>query len=181
MALITRLSRLLRADAHAVLDRIEEPDLLLRQALREMEQELEQATRQVRVLEQERERLGDRDKALRETLARIGEDLELCLDAGQDELARGLIRRRLETERALDDLMRRCSGLDRELAERCEALSENRARYEALRSRAETLLDDSQSEGRPRDTRDAAGNYRPVSEQEIEVALLREKQRRERP
>lgn len=177
MALITRLSRLLRADAHAVLDRIEEPDLLLRQALREMEQELEQATRQVRVLEQERERSSVREKVLRETLARIGEDLALCLDAGQDELARSLIRRRLETERGVQALEQRLSGLDRELAERCETLAENRARYEDLRHRAETLLDDSQPDARPHDAR----NYAPVSEQEIEVALLREKQRRERP
>lgn len=181
MALITRLSRLLQADAHAVLDRIEEPDLLLRQSLREMEQELEQATRQVRALERERERSSVREKYLRETLARIGDDLALCLDAGQDELARGLIRRRLETERSVQALEQRQAGLERELAERCETLAENRARYEDLHRRAETQLDDAQADGRPFDTRDDAGNYRPVSEQEIEVALLREKQRRERP
>lgn len=177
MALITRLSRLLRADAHAVLDRIEEPDLLLRQALREMEQELEQATRQVRVLEQERDRSSVREKALCETLARIGDDLALCLDAGQDELARGLIRRRLETERGVQALEQRLSGLDRELTDRHKALAENRTRYENLRRQAETLLDDWQPDSRPHDARD----YAPVSEQEVEVALLREKQRRERP
>ena len=38
MALITRFSRLFRADLHAVLDRIEEPDVILRQAVREMEE-----------------------------------------------------------------------------------------------------------------------------------------------
>jgi phage shock protein A len=38
MALITRLSRLFQADMHAVLDKIEEPELLLRQAIREMEE-----------------------------------------------------------------------------------------------------------------------------------------------
>ena len=37
MALMTRVARLFRADLHAVLDRIEEPEVLLRQALREME------------------------------------------------------------------------------------------------------------------------------------------------
>ena len=40
MALITRVARLFRADLHAVLDRIEEPDVLLKQAVREMEEEL---------------------------------------------------------------------------------------------------------------------------------------------
>ena len=37
MALITRISRLFKADFHAVLDQIEEPEVLLRQAVREME------------------------------------------------------------------------------------------------------------------------------------------------
>ena len=34
MAIVTRLTRLFRADAHAVLDRLEEPEVLLRQAVR---------------------------------------------------------------------------------------------------------------------------------------------------
>ena len=41
MALITRISRLFQADFHAVLDRIEEPEQLLKQAIREMEDSLE--------------------------------------------------------------------------------------------------------------------------------------------
>ena len=40
MALIKRLSRLFAADLHAVLDQIEEPEALLKQAVREMEEEL---------------------------------------------------------------------------------------------------------------------------------------------
>ena len=40
MALINRVSRLFRADFHAVLDQIEEPELLLKQAIRDMEDEL---------------------------------------------------------------------------------------------------------------------------------------------
>ena len=40
MALISRVSRLFTADVHAVLDRIEEPEVLLKQAIREMEDEV---------------------------------------------------------------------------------------------------------------------------------------------
>ena len=40
MTLINRLSRLFKADVHAMLDRIEEPPLLLQQALRDMAQAL---------------------------------------------------------------------------------------------------------------------------------------------
>ena len=45
MALVNRLSRLFQADFHAVLDRIEEPDLQLRQAVREMMKERRQSRR----------------------------------------------------------------------------------------------------------------------------------------
>lgn len=36
MILISRFSQLLRADLHAVLDRLEDPEALLRQAIRDM-------------------------------------------------------------------------------------------------------------------------------------------------
>ena len=40
MVLINRISRLFKADFHAVLDRIEEPEQLLKQAIRDMEDDL---------------------------------------------------------------------------------------------------------------------------------------------
>ena len=47
MALVNRISRLFRADFHAVLDQIEEPDLLLRQAIREMQDDMAQDEQQM--------------------------------------------------------------------------------------------------------------------------------------
>ena len=40
MALINRISRLFKADFHAVLDQIEEPEALLKQAIRDMEDDV---------------------------------------------------------------------------------------------------------------------------------------------
>ena len=51
MALVTRLSRLFQADFHAVLDRIEEPDLQLRQAVREMQFALDQDQQRQQLLQ----------------------------------------------------------------------------------------------------------------------------------
>ena len=50
MVLISRISRLFRADLHAVLDRIEEPEALLRQAIREMEELLAQDEQRSRLV-----------------------------------------------------------------------------------------------------------------------------------
>ncbi len=60
MALITRVSRLFQADFHAVLDRIEEPDVLLRQAVREMEEELARDEQRSKLLQHELRQLINR-------------------------------------------------------------------------------------------------------------------------
>ena len=59
MALITRLSRLFQADFHAVLDRIEEPDIQLKQAIREMQIELQQNEQRLALLQHEAEQLSN--------------------------------------------------------------------------------------------------------------------------
>ena len=59
MALVTRLSRLFQADFHAVLDRIEEPDLQLRQAVREMQFALDQDQQRLQLLQHEATRLDE--------------------------------------------------------------------------------------------------------------------------
>ena len=59
MALITRVSRLFQADFHAVLDRIEEPEAILRQAVREMEEELARDEQRSTMLQQEQRQLAD--------------------------------------------------------------------------------------------------------------------------
>ncbi len=60
MALITRVTRLFTADMHAVLDRLEEPDVLLRQAVREMHEVLASDRQQLRALRGESTRLETR-------------------------------------------------------------------------------------------------------------------------
>ncbi|MFV2090729.1 MAG: PspA/IM30 family protein, partial [Pseudomonadales bacterium] len=50
MVLITRISRLFTADVHAVLDRIEEPEVVLKQAIREMAEEVSHGEQQLKWL-----------------------------------------------------------------------------------------------------------------------------------
>ena len=54
MALVSRLTRLFQSDFHAVLDRIEEPDALLRQAVRDMEDALARDEQRVKNLHADR-------------------------------------------------------------------------------------------------------------------------------
>ena len=99
MALINRFSRLFTADMHAVLDRIEEPDALLKQAVREMEEELSRMQAQSRLLHEELARLNSQEQETQGRLAELEEELDVCFDSGEEVLARSLVKRKLETER----------------------------------------------------------------------------------
>lgn len=181
MALMTRMTRLFRADAHAVLDRLEEPATLLRQALREMEAALEEDHRRRRRLDRQHTQLVARRAELARTVDSANRELDLCFEAGNEALARGLLRRRLEAERLQAALERRLEGAATALAEIDTRLDENRARLEALRQKAELLAEEEVPD--EDDTawleRDFGRGLR-VGDDEVEVALLQERQRRAR-
>ncbi|MDH3560304.1 MAG: PspA/IM30 family protein, partial [Gammaproteobacteria bacterium] len=126
MALITRVSRLFRADLHAVLDRIEEPDVLLRQAVREMEEELARDEQRIKVLTHEHEQLVSRHRDIQQTLEGVEAELDVCFESGKDDLARALIRRKLEAQRFIRFLTRKHETLETTLAGLRGRVNENR-------------------------------------------------------
>ncbi|MGB5250798.1 MAG: PspA/IM30 family protein [Gammaproteobacteria bacterium] len=180
MAIINRVTRLFTADIHAVLDRIEEPDLLLRQSIREMELELDQSERRIDALALELEQLASRRQQCEKAGAGIGEQLDVCFDVGETDLARGLIRRRLELNRLVDQLDQRQQALDKGLAQSLAMQQDQRSKLESMRQKAELFVDDSDHPARglpvASDSRAAGGTE--VSDDEVEIAFLAEKRRR---
>jgi phage shock protein A len=177
MALITRVSRLFQADFHAVLDRIEEPGAILRQAVREMEEELARDEQRSTMLQQEQKQILTRESGIEQSLQDIEEELGACFAAGNDDLARASIRRRLEARRLARNLSRKRGEIGEMLDALRTRIRENRSRLESMRQKAE-LLDGESTRAR------TAENWNTpevtVSDEEVEVALLREKQHRGR-
>ena len=176
MALINRMSRLFAADLHAVLDRMEEPDVLLRHAVREMEEELARTEHGVKLLEHERDRLFDRQRKIAAAGAELGEQIGIAFDAGNEELARKLVKRKLESERLDKHIAERRTAVVKSLEERAATLTEQRERLDVLRQQAEVFTEN---------VRAATGEELSraelaVGEDEVEVAFLRERQRRTR-
>ena len=177
MALITRVSRLFQADFHAVLDRIEEPEVLLRQAVREMEEDLARDEQHSKILHHEQGQLIARETDLEQSLHDIEEELDVCFESGNDDLARTSIKRKLEAQRFCKGLSRRRQALQETLKNLNTRLRENRARLESMRQKAE-LLAEKNTRARPADNWALADIS--VRDEEVEVALLREKQQRSR-
>ena len=104
MALINRISRLFKADFHAVLDQIEEPEALLKQAIRDMEDDVASTEQRIALCVHDQEELSVRKGELEDAVTEFEVKLDLCFESDKDDLARILIKKRLEAERFLKRL-----------------------------------------------------------------------------
>ena len=180
MALVTRLSRLFQADFHAVLDRIEEPDLQLRQAVREMQFALEQDQQRRQLLQHEAGQLDKTAISINQKLQALDEELDICLAAHKDDLARDLVRRKLGAEQQLQATRERAAVIELQLKTLSRQLDEQTQQLTAMKQKLELLVS---AEDSPLDSSFTAntGSAETIRNEEIEIALLREKQRREKP
>lgn len=174
MTLLTRITRLVRADLHAMLDGIEEPELVLEQSIREMQEAIDADARALAHGQQQDRTLAERQDELARLLDENQSQLDVCLDEEQDDLARGLLRKRLELERLTKILEQRRKDLRGQIDTHQERLSARRARLDALKARAETLM--------PANTGDEPSTTTTpdlrIDEADVEVALLNQKRAR---
>ncbi len=178
MALINRISRLVKADFHAVLDQIEEPEQLLKQAIRDMEDDLAEAEQCINLCAHDQEALAVRKSELEATVAEIDGQLDLCFESGKEDLAKSLIKKKLEAERLLKRLTTRFDANDKYLQEQRATLDENRATLDSLRQKAELFAQRTPSHTESSSEFDDIGwmaREMTVGDDEVEIAFLREK------
>lgn len=180
MALITRIGRLFRADFHAVLDQIEEPELLLKQAIREMEEDLAAREQRIRAATHEQGELRARKDELALALKEIEDQLDLCFTSQKHELARNLVRRKLEAERRGRQLASREAATEKYLGEQRAMIDRHRMTLDGLRQKAEIFTRRSWEPGGNGEVMDPVGRELAVSDDDVEVAFLREQNKRTR-
>ncbi|NNJ79403.1 MAG: hypothetical protein HKP19_09095 [Xanthomonadales bacterium] len=178
MALINRITRLFKADFHAVLDQIEEPEQLLKQAIRDMEDDLSATEQRIKVCAHDQEALAVRRGELEHTLAELDGQLDLCFESDKDDLAKNLVRRKLEAARLLKRLDAKHSANKAYLADQGTMLDENRPTLESLRQKAELFSQRTpgpDGDGSEYDDISWMAREMTVGDDEVEVAFLREK------
>ncbi len=176
MALITRFSRLFTADLHAVLDRLEEPDVLLKQAVRDMEEELARMRSEALGARAEMQHIVQQEADIGRRLTDFDTELDVCFDASEEALARSLVRRKLETERRAKALQLRHDTLAERLAELDTAITENERHLTGMREKIDVFIEQSTSTC----VAGASNGDPAIGTDEVEVAFLREQQRRVR-
>jgi phage shock protein A len=121
MRLFDRITRLIKADAHGVVEVLEERTLLLKQYVREAELELTHKRARLDALRDDEKRLDQARDRCEAQLRALDEDIRLALGGGRDDLARFAIRRLI--------------GLRGEAASLIDQLAQRRSEAQALGER----------------------------------------------
>ena len=141
MGLLSRLSHVMKADAHGVVDALEDRRLLLRQTLREAELELDRKRARLEALGAELTGLGIAESKLKSDTAKLDRDVTLALEKDEEDLARFAVRRLLplqQEQRRLSERRGQVETQREELSTRLEAQEQD---FEHLKSRVRAQLE----------------------------------------
>jgi len=178
MTILSRISRLCKADLHGVMDQIEDKGLLLKQYLREMESALkEKQTRQSQMIQTCRQIQRDLSQ---QNLERgiLEKELELAVRKNRDDIARMLIRKRRMLQACCDGMQRQLQRIEAEGAQLTEILNQQQLQYQELKVKAAEYC--RWTEQRPfaeaSEVMAESGFSSPPTEEEIELELLQRKE-----
>jgi phage shock protein A len=174
MKVLDRFTTLLRADAHGLMENLEERSLVIKQHLRDADLALEAKRRKLAKFEEERRLLEAQRVDLDEELVAIDADVELALAQGEEELARYAVRRLLPRREARQRLDARATALTAEVEALSVELAGQQAEFEDLSRSAEAellALDRRASAGG--ESSETASHGRPAVEEAVELELLR--------
>ncbi len=166
MKLFKRFITLARADAHGVIDSLEDTELILKQCLREAEIELDRKRTRFESLSNQLDQMEKERLRLSRDVQQLEADIALAMKQEQEELARYSVRRFLtkrkqeeELSLALPEERESYNNLEVEISTQEEELARLKEKVQThLASQAQALIHPPEA---------------PVCEEEIELELLR--------
>ena len=169
MKFIDRLTLLVKADAHGVLEQLEERSLLAKQHLREAELELVHKRASALALEDEARRLAEEADRLERECTELDADVELALANDEQELARYSVRRLLPRQRAARELRGRIAEIGERRQRLGELLASQEREYEELQRQVRARL----AAAREEEKGAAWCGPQVAADEEVEIELLR--------
>lgn len=175
MAIFTRMTRLLKADFNAVLDHLEEPQAILNQAIREMQEIIDEVALRIKDAESRLAGLSRRKGQLSERHSSAKSQIDLAFEAGDQALAKRLFERNLELEKSCQWLDLQASDAQENLIRLTEAAQDYRDRLAVIMAKSAILRHDRNCE--PSGAIPTDPPLRATAD-EVEVAWLTELKRR---
>jgi phage shock protein A len=102
MALLERVTTLIRANLNDLIDRAEDPEKMIKQVILDMENQLIQVKTQVAVALADRHLLEKKRKETEEKAAEWMQKAELAIDKGKEDLARAALERSISCKQMIE-------------------------------------------------------------------------------
>ena len=176
MTLITRISRLFKADIHGLLDSIEEPQTLLKQAVREMQEAIDVSDRERKRITKRIEQHSTYHDQTSQTASDLENKIDLCFQQNNLDLARSFIRKKLETTERLGCIESELSSFKQQQQEVILQIANRKEKLAAVMDKMNVLSDATLTNSVS--PFDVNATHDSVSDDDVEIAYMAEKQRR---
>ncbi len=140
MGIMDRLSRLLQANVNDLIDRAEDPEKMIDQILRDMQENMRTARAQVAaMIAQEKELEADLNET-RQLAAEWGRKAQRAVEAGKDDLAREALRRKKDNDENARVYEQQLQAQEQAVEKLKTQLRQLEAKYQAASSQRDALI-----------------------------------------
>lgn len=178
MTLISRMSRLFRADIHHLLDCMEEPEIVLKQAIREMEDEISRDDEEKNRIESLKLRLQSEHEELQVEIEAMQNNIRSAFGVEDELLAKSFVKRKLIAERRIERIKRDAAKLEKSREEFERKITERRKKLQEIQEHARLY-----KKAHPQEKKSWSNNpvqtQSEISQEEIELAYLEAKKAHE--
>ncbi len=180
MSILTRVTRLFKADIHGVMDQLEDKELLIKQYLREMENSLQNKDIHLQQISTSLTENNNRQIKHQLEIEKLEKDLELALRKEKDDIARLLIRKQRTQQMHYKQLKTQHGFLEKQIEQLTATIDKQRLLHESLKSKALAFC---HSQTKNCDAGLLMSDYENsniLADDEIELELIRRKEALER-
>lgn len=140
MALLERVSTLIRANLNELIDKAEHPEIMIKQVILDMENQLLQVKTQVAIAMADQHLLERKQKDNEEKIADWNRKAEMAVGKKQDDLARAAIERSLHYKQMSENFRQQVADQTLQVETLKNALNKLTQKLEEARSRSELLI-----------------------------------------
>ena len=178
MTLIARITRLFKADLHGILDSLEEPEEVIKQAIRDMEEDIATQEGRLADLHAVLQRLEREAQETTTAMQEIEQHIDTCFAAENEPLAKNLIRQRLEIARHAKGIARAQEETRARRDELATRIAAHKAQLAAVVQKLKLYEEARASHVWTSSPGSPLQSEHVVTDDEVEVAFLAEKRRR---
>lgn len=172
MSILTRISRLFKADIHGILDNLEQPEIILQQSIRDMQNEVDKAEIIISELDMQQAKFEQKHQSLKIALKELHSQLQFCLQENNESLSKSVIRKKLQVDSSLKELAGQLANILEEKKLKTSETEERKERLQVIRDKLALFTEKTSFN----ESTLAADLNSGITQDDIELAFLYEKQ-----